>query len=141
MSTAQNKAIVRRLIDEMVNERDLAAADELIATDFVLRRPDGSELGRGPAGWKEFLRSQQSAFPDRHCTIDDILAEGDKVAVRWTQTATHRGDYLGIPATGKECTTTGISIYQIAEGNIEEIWVNQDTLGLMQQLGVIPKIS
>jgi steroid delta-isomerase-like uncharacterized protein len=93
----------------------------------------------GPEGYKKFVSATRNAFPDAHFTVEDIFAEGDKMAARWTMTATHQGELRGIPPTGKKVTVWAISIYRIVEGRIVEAWERYDTLGLMQQLGVISK--
>jgi len=93
---------------------------------------------RGPAGVKELIAGYRAAFPDIHVTIEDQIADGDLVVSRWSAKGTHQGELMGIPATGKHATVTGITIDRIADGLIVESWNNWDTLGLMQQLGAIP---
>jgi predicted ester cyclase len=81
------------------------------------------------------------AFPDFHITVDEMIAEGDKVAARWTATLTHEGEFMGIPPTGVQATISGMVIYRFADGKIVEIWHIGDSLGLLQQLGVVPPMS
>jgi steroid delta-isomerase-like uncharacterized protein len=83
----------------------------------------------------------RAAFPDTRMTIEDEIAEGDKVVIRWTIRGTHKGEYMGIAPTGKEVTVTGISVYRIERGKIVEDWSNNDMLGMLQQLGAIPSLS
>jgi steroid delta-isomerase-like uncharacterized protein len=137
MSTEENKAIVRRQLDEMWNQGNLAVADELFAADVILHgglpgQPSGVE------GIKQGVKLNRDAFADYHNTADDLIAEGDKVAIRWTARGTHTGEMLGMPPTGKQVTLTGMTIVRIADGKITEVWNALDQLGLMQQLGAIP---
>lgn len=135
MSTQENKALLRRLFKEVWNEGNLATVDELLAPDYVLHDP--AKLVRGPEGFKAYVSAFRAAFPDLHATIEDQIAEGDKVAMRFTGHATHKGEFQGIAPTGKQIMLTGINIQRIVDGRIVENWVNLDTLGLLQQLGVI----
>ena len=95
----------------------------------------------GPEGVKQFIAAPRRAFPDFQTTIDDILAQGDKVVVRFTARGTHRGKFQGVAPTGKQVTWAGINIYQITGGKIAETWQLGDALGLMQQLGAIPALQ
>lgn len=131
MLTKENKALLRRLFEEVWNQGNLAAVDELLAADYVLHDP--AQLIRGPEGFKAYV----SAFPDLHATIEDQIAEEDKVAMRFTVRATHKGAFQGLPPTGKQVILTGIDIQRIADGKVAENWVNLDALGLLQQLGVV----
>ena len=136
MAAEENKALARRGF-ELWNSGDLAASVELIADDYVLHDPAAPGI-RGHDGYKQFFTLYHTAFPDTHLGIEDLVAEGDRAVVRWTATGTHRGELQGIPPTGKQVTVTGITIYRIAGGKIVEQSQNWDTLGLMQQLGVVP---
>jgi steroid delta-isomerase-like uncharacterized protein len=135
----QNKTFVRRYWEEVWNKGNLAVVDELIATDF-----DGHPLrsdpafGRGPAGQKRLVGLYRGAFPDMRMTIDDMAADGDRVVLRWTARGTNTGEMMGMPATGKSATVTGIIFNRLAAGKIAEGWGNFDALGMLQQLGVIP---
>lgn len=137
MST-ENKNIGRRFIEEGFNRGNLAAADEIIAANFTNHDPGTPELPSGPDGYKQLVSTYRAAYPDLHLTVDDVLAEGDKVVVRWTARGTNNGELMGMPPTGKQVTTTGISILAIAGGKVTEQRVNWDTLGMLQQLGVVP---
>jgi len=134
---ADNKAIARRFI-ETFNTDDLAAADEFIAAGFTNHDPGTPPLPTGPEGYRQLVRTYRTAFPDLRLTVEDLIAEGDKVAVRWTAKGTNNGELMGMPPTGKPGTVSGISILPIEGGKITAQWVNWDTLGMLQQLGVIP---
>ena len=135
MSIEENKAIARRWSEEVWGKGNLAAIDELFATDFVFNYPiAGATPDR--EGYKQSVTSLRASFADVHCVAEDTVAEGDKVAVRWTWGGTHsKGDYMGIAPTGKQVTITGISILRIAGGKIVEERGEMDNLSFMQQLG------
>lgn len=139
MSTEENKAIVVQLYEEIFNKGDLNLVDKLIAPNAVNHDP---ALPPGVPGGSEGLKSVvtmlRSAFPDDQHTIEDLIAEGDKVVVRLTHRGTHKGNFLGLPPTGKHITQTSIHIFRFADGKLLEAWANRDDLGLMQQLGAIP---
>src|SRR5579859_1467719 len=135
MSTEDNKRITRRGYDAL-NERDWAAFDAQCAPNIVLH--NASTTLQGLESYKQFISMYFAAFPDGRLTIEDIIAEGDKVVARHAFHGTHRGALMGIPATGKEVTATGINIIHFANGKAVEEWANYDDLGLLQQLGVIP---
>jgi len=137
MSVEENKAVVRRVWEEVANQKNLALVDELYAANFVFHRA-GMEDIRGPEGLKQLLTTFLTAFPDLHFTIEDLVAEGDKVVDRVTATGTHKGDLMGIAPTGKQVKWTAIHINHIVGGKFVETWDVVDMLGLMQQLGVIP---
>lgn len=134
--TQENKALIRRTIEEIYNQGNLAAVDQYVASDFVIHAPSGDI--HGPAGAKQFVAMLREAFPDFHMTIEDQVADGDRVVTRWTAEGTHLGEFQGIPPTGKHGKMTGIDIDRIVDGKAVECWTNTDDLGLMQQLGVIP---
>ena len=140
MSVEENKALIRRLYDEVFVKWNLGVVDELVGPEFVghemvAARP---ETPRGPIGFKQFYGWLRSAFPDLRYAVDDVIAEGDRVVVRWTWKCTHKGDFMGIAATGRQATVTGMAIYRIAGGKCVERWVELGLLGLLQQLGAIP---
>jgi steroid delta-isomerase-like uncharacterized protein len=140
MSVEQNKANNRRVFEEAFNQGKLAVIDEVCAPNYVLYDPTGPV--HTPEGFKQFISVYRTAFPDLHFTIEDEIAEGDKVVMRWTSRGTHRGELMGIPPTGKQSTVTGITIARAAaNGKFEEVWNNLDTLGMLQQLGVIPTMG
>ena len=133
----ENKAIVRRYLEEAFNDRNTDVIDELVSEDHVDHHIP-PELPRGPEGIKLWFNGAFSAFPDSRITAKDVIAEGDKVTIRFEFTGTHQGEFMGIPATGKQFSITGIAIARIADGKLVEWWENADVMGLMQQLGVIP---
>jgi steroid delta-isomerase-like uncharacterized protein len=137
MSAQDLKALTRRFIEEWNKGKAAAMAviDEMYATDFVSH---GDEDIRSIKNVKKSTSEEFTAFPDLHFTIDDMVAEGDKVAARITMTGTHKGEYMGAPPTNKKITIRAIAIERFAGGKIVEEWGMTDTLGLMQQLGVVP---
>jgi len=139
MSTETNKAVSRRFLEEVFGKGKLNVLDEIIAKDHVNSGPGTLPgLPAGPEGAKQLVTVYRNAFPDVHFTVDEQIAEGDKVVTRWTGHGTHKGELLGIPATGKTSTVTGIAVDRIANGMIAESWGIFDQFGMMQQLGVIP---
>ena len=142
MSAEDNKALARRFVEEFWDQKNLAAADELIAANHVDHTP-GSPPGLppGPTGFKQFGSVYFTAFPDLRITIDDQVAEGDMVVTRWTSHGTNTGSLFGMPATNKSATITGITISRIVDGKAVETWTNFDNLGMLQQLGVIPSMG
>lgn len=132
----KNKAVVHRWTDEM-NRGNLAAIDKFYSPDLVDHSaPPG--LPPGIEGGKQILNMFFAAFPDIHLTVEDLVAEGDKVAQRWTVRGTHKGDFMGIAPTGKQITLSAMTIERFVGGKIVERWEVFDQLGMMQQLGVIP---
>jgi predicted ester cyclase len=137
MSTEENKALSRRVIEDIFNKQNPALADELIDANFI----DHGMGFKGPEGFKNYVTTFTTAFPDLHLTIDDMVAEGDKVAMRLTARGTHKGDFMGIAPTGKQFTASGIVIQRIAGNKMAEGWLVNDVLGIMQQLGVVPPVG
>jgi len=139
MSTPQeqNKAVIQRLVKELWNEGHAAVLDEMFAANFVDHTaPPGSTPGR--EGLKQLVAMFGAAFSNTSTTVDDLIAEGDKVAWRWTFRGTHSGPFMGIPATGKAITLTGITIDRVVGNQIVERWNQADFTGMMQQLSVTP---
>ena len=134
----ENKAIVRRNFEETWNKGNMAVADEIFTANYVGHDPAGPEL-RGPEGMKQQVGTYRTAFPNVQFSVEDQIAAGDMVATRWTARGTHQGDLMGIAPTGKQVTVTGITIERLANGKVEESWTNWDTMGMMQQLGVVPQ--
>ncbi len=136
MSTEENKIIVRRY-QEAYNQNNLDDLDELVAADLITH---ALMPGLPPSleGGKQIHRMTVAAMPDFQTAIEDLLAEGDKVVMRFTATGTFKNEFLGLPPTGKLITFTGISIFRLAGGKIVEHWGQEDELGLMRQLGAIP---
>ncbi len=137
MSAAENKALVRRFVDEFWNGGNLLAADEMMAADAVVHEP---VIGT-PADLKTLVGDFRTAFPDWHSTVEEMIAEGDRVAERWTGRGTHRGDLQGIPPTGMQVTVPGVVFYRIAGNKILEFRGLFDTMSLMRQLGVVPDLG
>ncbi len=135
----QNKKIVQHIIEEVWNQGNLAVIDALVASDYLDHQPHADTDGREEV--KQFYVMLRTAFPDINFTIEDQIAEGDKVVTRWTVQATHLGEFHGIPPTGRQGVVTGISIDRLANGKFVEGWTIFDELGMMQQLGVIPIIE
>jgi len=135
MGVDENKALSNRVWEEIWHQGNLSRIDEIFAPDAVAHDP-GMEL-RGTEAIKQFVASMRAAFPDLHYTVEDQIAEGDKVVTRYTGRGSHQGEILGIPPMGKQITYTGILIQRVADGKIAEHWAEADGLGLMQQLGVI----
>jgi steroid delta-isomerase-like uncharacterized protein len=138
MSLEQKKAVVRRCWQECFNKRNLAIVDEFVATDYVWHGP--SQEVSGPEGIKQLITVFLTAFPDLQMTFEDQVGEGDKIASRWTMRGTHQGDLFGIPPTGKQVTFTGLVISRMVGNQITEEWEHFDQLGLLQQLGAVPRI-
>ena len=136
MSAEELKALERHYYEEM-NKRNLAALSELFASGFLSHTGVGGER-RGLEEYKKYVNEMITAFPDLHFTVHDILTEGDKVVVHWTVTGTHKGEFRGIPPINKKMTVWGIDIDRVAGGKFVEGWCRFDTLGMMQQLGLIP---
>lgn len=134
----QNKGLVRRAVEEVWNLGNYAVVDELVASDIVIHASTPDAEVHGPEGVKQFYTALRKAFPDIHFAIEDQIAEGDRVVTRWTARGTHRGEFNGIPPTGKRGAITGIDIDRIAGGKVVECWPQVDELSLLQQLGVIP---
>ena len=130
-----NKALVRRVLEEGFTKHNAAIFDELLP-DCIFHSPGVGEL-RGYA-YRQFLGAVLAAFPDGRWTIEDQVAEGDKVVTRWTFNGIHRGNLMGIAPSGRLVTTSGVMIDRIVRGKIAEEWEESDTLGMMQQLGAVP---
>ena len=135
MSPEENKAHIRRAY-EALNQRNWAVFEELTASDIVVHT--ASTTIQGLEAYKQYLEMNNAASPDLHLIIEDMIAEGDKVVVRHTARGTHQGNFMGIAPTGKQLVVTGIVIARVANGKSIEEWINSDTLGLLQQLGVVP---
>lgn len=134
----RNKALVRRAIDEIWNGRNYALIGEVAAGDVVIYGATPERDIHGPEGIAHFYGALHNAFPDLRFTIEDQIAEGDRVVTRWTATGTHAGEFQGIPPTGSSIKLTGIDIDRIAGDKVVECWPSVDELGLLQQLGALP---
>ena len=137
MSIEENKAIIRRWLEEGWSKGNLAVADELIGTNFVVHGAGGQAISSGPEGVKQLVATWRTGFPDGQMSIDDLLAEGDKVVIRMTWRGTHKGHFYGIAPTGKRVEVTSLGIDRVANGKIVEGWGEVDMLGMYQQLGAI----
>ena len=139
MSSAEEiKAMQRRLFAEFFSQGKLEVADEIFAPDHVYYNPDTPEGIHGPEGMKRFVVGTfRSAFPDLRGTVEDQIAEGEKVVMRWTARGTHQGELQGLPPTGKRVKVAGMVISRSAEGKLVESWEVYDTLGMMRQLGLV----
>jgi len=130
-----DEAIIRRYFDEWANHADVRAADELIATNLVMHH--ALVTSEGLAAYKRSMAGFHASFPDVHFAIEDLISDEGKVLVRWLMTGTHRAEYMGQPATGKSVRVTGMSLFRMDGGRIQEIWASMDRLGFMQQLGLV----
>ena len=133
-----NKALARRVIEELFTKHNVELIDEFFP-DCVYRASAVGELS-GEA-YKQFLTQVLAAFPDGRWTVEDQVAEGDKVVTRWSFTGIHRRNLMGIAPTGKQVTTSGVMIDRIVGGKIAEEWEEYDALGMMQQLGAVPPMA
>ncbi len=138
MSVEQNKALFRRFVEEVFNKGNVSTIDEFLAPNFVEREvlPPGTPSGR--EGVKQLTMMFRTAFPDFNVSIDDMIAEGDKLVARTTWSGTQKGEFMGIPSSGKRVSFDVIDIIRISEGKGVEHWGVMDSSALMQQLGVIP---
>jgi steroid delta-isomerase-like uncharacterized protein len=139
MTTEQNKALLRRVIQEAFNKGNLAVVDELIAPNYVFHVPRNEV--KGTEGFKQYITMMRTAFPDIHLTLEDMIAEGDKVVHRAKFQGTHKGDLMGIAPTGKQVSIVATTISRFVGGKEVEAWQFIDTLGFYQQLGVVPPIG
>ena len=140
MSEEENKAVIRRWI-EAFNDRDLEAEAAVLAPGYVAHVPDAPaplDL-EGLEAWRQFTTPFVEVFPDLRLTIQDIAAEGETVAARVAFHGTHRGEFQGLPPTGKQVVFSSMEFNRVVDGKVEEHWVELDLLGLMQQLGAIPE--
>ena len=139
MSAEKTKALERRFFEEWNKGKAAAMAviDETCATNIVFHHASGGDI-RGLKDFKQFYSEFYDAFPDNHLTLDDTVVEGDKAATRYTVTGTHKGAFMGVPPTNKKVTMSAIEIDRVVGGKFVEGWERFDTLGFMQQLGVVP---
>lgn len=136
-----NKNVVRRLFEEVWNNGNLPVADQLFAPNYVHHDASTPEVGLGPDSEKKRVTLYRTAFPDLRLTAEEIIAEGETVVARWSCRGTHKGDLSGIAPTGKQFTISGVTIVRFSSGKMAEGFVNWDSLGLMQQLGVVPQLA
>jgi steroid delta-isomerase-like uncharacterized protein len=131
-----NEILIRRLVEEVVNRGNTDLLTELVAADHVGHDPLGDHYG--PEGVRIGVAELRSAFPDLRLSIEDIIADGDRVARRFTLRGTHGGPFMGLPATGRTVMASGIAIDRVAGGRLVESWLSLDVLGLLRQLGALP---
>jgi steroid delta-isomerase-like uncharacterized protein len=137
MKLEENKLFIKRFVEESINRKNLGALNEFVAEDFLEHVPFPGQ-GPGRDGLRHVINTFLSAFPDIHWTLDEQIAEGEKVVSRFTWTGTHRAEFLGIPPTGKAVRAWGVVIDVIRNGKLTESRIIMDTVGLLQQLGAIP---
>jgi len=138
MTLEENKSIIRRYAEQVWNSGNAEAIDTFIADNYV-RHDAGIPMQiRGPEGIRQLFTVFRTGFPDINFSADLMMADGDMVAVVWQMTGTHKGELMGIPATGKPVAIKATEIYRIADGKIAEQWVAVDNLGMMQQIGAVP---
>jgi steroid delta-isomerase-like uncharacterized protein len=137
MMATDNKALVRRTVEEVWNHGNLAAVDELYAADCVRRELDAPDTTRGVEAIKQRVTTFRNAFPDLHLTVDELIAEGERHALLWSFTGTHTGELEGIAPTGRTVSGSGISLGRIVNGKAVEEVVSRDLYGLLKQLGVL----
>ena len=138
MSVEQDKALVLRFVEEIFNRGNMSVVDELFAPDFVEHEELPAGIPNDREGVIQLTTMLRSAFPDFKATIDDIIAEGNKVVIRMTWRGTQKGEFMGVPPSGKSVAVGVIDIIRIADGQFVEHWGQMDSMGMMQQLGVIP---
>jgi steroid delta-isomerase-like uncharacterized protein len=136
-----NKAMIRRFVEDVKNKRQLEQIGDIFRSDYQEHNGTVSSFGPGTDGYAKFLRHLFTAFPEDNVHIDEIVAEGDMVVYRGTETGTHQAEFLGIPATGKSATWTEIQFFRIKDGQVVEHWVDVDLFSWFQQLGVIPAMG
>jgi len=137
----ENKAVVRRFIEEVWNNGNLDVIDELVSEDHVDHDPGREGTPAGREGLRAFVQMYRSAYPDTHVEFGELIAEGDLVAGNWTATGTHHGELMGIEPTGRSIKITGMGMDRVRDGRIVESWGNYDSLGMLAQLGAIPAPS
>ena len=136
MSTEQNKQIIRGFIDEIINTGDMDAAGDYVADDVIELAPFPGQ-GPGLPGLKDVLRGMRNAFPDMHWTVEEQIAEGDKVLTRFNWTGTHKAEFFGIPATGRQVSVWGMVIDRMESAKVKDTRILMDVFGLMKQLGSV----
>lgn len=139
-TTSNNKTLVREFIDALFTRGELDAVDRYLAPDFVYHDPfPGFASDR--EGLRQAAQVFRQGFPDWHSQVQALIAEGDLVTERFTARGTHQGEFMGVPASGREVTLAGINIFRVQDGKLVERWGRLDDLGLLQQLGIVPAMS
>jgi steroid delta-isomerase-like uncharacterized protein len=137
MTTESNKQVMSRFL-EFINSASEALAQELISPDAVFHVPGRADPVKGPKGYLEIIAMMRSGFPDIQWALEEVIAEGDKIAARFTMRGTHKGPFFGVPATGKPIQVQAMNIYRLSDGKFVEERGQPDLLGLLQQIGAIP---
>src|SRR5437588_6374840 len=135
------KKMSRRIFEEVWNNKNIAAIDELLAAEYVHHDPQSPKFSDGVEGYKKLVAHYLNAFPDTHFAIEQEVQEGDTVVTRWTVSGTHKGDLPALPASGKRFSVTGMTVARVKNGKFVEGWNNWDALGLMQQLGGVSALG
>jgi len=135
----ENKALARRWFEEVFNAQNFDVADEITAQDTVNHDPTLTDLPSGPEGDRHVVNLYHGAFPDAQITVEEQIAEGDRVVTRWSGRGTHQGELLGVPPSGNRVELSGMTVNRFSGGKIAETWTNYDALGMMQQIGAIPE--
>jgi len=138
MTTEQNKLKMQRF-NEFINTASEQLATELISTNAIFHVPGRPEPMKGPSGYLAVIGMMRGGFPDIQWTLEELIAEGDKIAARFTMRGTHRGPFFGVPPTGKKIEVQAMNFYRFSEGQIVEERGQPDLLGLLQQIGAVPK--
>ena len=138
MTTEQNKLKMQRF-NEFINTASDQLATELISTNAIFHVPGRPEPMKGPSGYLAVIGMMRGGFPDIQWTLEELIAEGDKIAARFTMRGKHQGPFFGVPPTGKKIEVQAMNFYRFSEGQIVEERGQPDLLGLLQQIGAIPK--
>lgn len=141
MSTDENKAVVRRFVEAVINQQQLEVIDELVAADFIEHDALPPDIPPGSAGQKRYMAMFLHAFPDLHIAVKQAVAEGDTVVFYQTLRGTHRGAFMGLAPTGKAVAFDATDIVRVEDGKMAEHWSVMDTLGLLQQLGAVLELG
>lgn len=137
MSTEANKVLVRRIFEELINQENKAVIDEAFAPDVTIHDPfSGTTHGR--EAFRQLLGMFDAAFPGHRVAVEELIAEGDKVAVLHTHYATHNGPFMGLPPTGKQIVVNGLELFRLQDGKIAEFWRKDDDVSMLAQLGLLP---
>jgi steroid delta-isomerase-like uncharacterized protein len=141
MSAEDNKALLQRAYEQIFNQGNTDQIEEFVSTDLVDHQapPPGMEELEEIEAFRQFVNMLRDAFPDFHFAAEDMIAEGDKVAARYTMRGTHQGEFMGVAPTGNRVEVTGIDIVRFEGGKVVEHWGNSDDLGMMQQIGAVPE--
>lgn len=137
MSIEQNKTVVRRIYDEVLNQENKAVIDEIFADDVTIYDPF-TGVTKGPESFRQLLNIFDTGFPGHRVTVHQVVAEGEYVSVLHTHHATHTGPFMGLPGTGKQVNVEGLELYRLRNGRIVEFWRKDDNVSLLVQLGILP---